>query len=484
MKNSRLLLLLGVIIASASVSLTACKKLNDATALGGDLIPAVDNINTFDTTIDVETYNDIFTLLNDTTRAFPSDEYFLGRITNDPIFGTTDAEVFFELKPPVYRYSFANIPHPDSLILDSVVLVMSYLETYGDTIQPQLLNVYEITSDFRSDSNYLVNTNTVVTGGLLGSRTIVPANLKDSVKVPFDTTARQLRIPLSNAFGQRLLFYDSIGPSGAYSSDSAFKTKFKGFAVKSQGGGNAIMGFNLQGANTKLAIYYRYQKGGTGIAKQDTTVNYFTFNTISGSANYVRRTLNGTVTSTFAPGEDPLVYIQSTPGTFSTIKIPDLLNVNNRLIHRAELIMEQIFDPSDTLFPHPSALMLDAYDPAKALFRTIPYDFVIDQSSGPNWGSFGVLPTNKLDANGNVVKIWKFNLSRYVQHRLTNTVPLYDLRVFAPYYEYEEYGIPPNGTDIEQFLKVNPSTSKGRVRLGGGNHPTQRMRLRLVYSKI
>ena len=35
--------------------------------LGGDLIPAVDNINTFDTTLTVEAFNDLFHLATDST---------------------------------------------------------------------------------------------------------------------------------------------------------------------------------------------------------------------------------------------------------------------------------------------------------------------------------------------------------------------------------------------------------------------------------
>ncbi len=487
MKKKQFALLLGVTVTCVVIFLSACKKLNDATDLGGDLIPVVDNITTFDTTLTVETYNDIFALLNDSTRSFAGDEHFLGKITSDPIFGATDAQLFLELKPSFYRYSFQNIGGADSLFIDSAVLVLDYVETYGDTTIPQTLNVYEITSEFKFDSSYYVNRNTFTTGLQLGSRTIFPHQLNDSVKAWRDTTKNQLRIRLEDSFGQRLLNYDSTkGPNGAYNTDSLFRTKFKGFAVRSEGGGNAIMGFNLQGANTKLAIYYRYQKGGTGIPNQDTTVNYFNFTVLSASANLVQRTHSAAVTSASDLAQDQLLYIQTTPGTFATIKVPALGNLSNRLVHRAELIMEQVYDASDTLFPNPDALFLDAYDSSitESKFRTIPYDFVIDVSGAFNLGSFGVYPQNAKDASGNSIKVWKFNISRYVQHVLTKTLPVYPLRVFAPYYAFEQYGIPSILSDSKRVIYVNPGVAKGRVRLGGGNHPTQRMRLRIIYSKI
>jgi hypothetical protein len=143
---------------------------------------------------------------------------------------------------------------------------------------------------------------------------------------------------------------------------------------------------------------------------------------------------------------------------------------------------------TDTIFPAPEFLYLDAFDPTiilpKKQFRTIPYDLTFD-GSDYNRGSFGSFPINTVDGSGNKIKVWKFNISRYVQHVLTGTSALYDLRLSAPYSVREEYGTPPLVTD--QTLVLFPNLNgivKGRVRVGGGSHTTQRMRLRLIYSKI
>lgn len=157
MKNRQLLLLLGVTIASSIIVFSSCRKINDATTLGADLIPVVDNINTFDTSISVQTFNGLFDLLSDSQRLERSEEFFLGKINNDPLFGGTDARMFLELKPTIYKYAFAR---KDSLEIDSVVLVLNYVETYGDTLVPQTVNVYEIDQNpsqpFKSDSVYLI----------------------------------------------------------------------------------------------------------------------------------------------------------------------------------------------------------------------------------------------------------------------------------------------------------------------------------------
>ncbi|MEP6699811.1 MAG: DUF4270 family protein [Bacteroidota bacterium] len=478
------------IIATVAILFSACKKINEATELGAGLIPPVDNINTFDTSISIQAFNDTFGLANDSQYLSRNEEFFLGRINTDPFFGKTDARLFLELKPLFYKFAFAN-SRPDSLHIDSVVLVLNYVETYGDSTVPQTVNVYEIdqSSDFRRDSFYLIRKNNFTYSNLLGSRTFTPQLLDDSVKAYRDTTKNQLRIRLNNSFGTRLLGYDSSA-TGAYFNDSIFRTKFKGFALQSMNTGEAVIGINLISNNTKLAIYYRYEKN----LKTDTTVAYFGFNGTSASekdasavANYIKRDYTGTPLAASVGGSnpDPIVYIQNSPGSFATIKIPDLANLSNRLIHRAELIVEQLYDPLDPVYKAPELLYLDAADPSitrNYKFRTIPYDLQYTPT-GFDLRSFGTIPQNGFDASGNKIKIWKFNLSRYVQHVLTHTQSLYELRLFAPFTLNESYGIPPGIDQVFPFF-VNPTIVKGRVRLGGGNHPTQRMRLRLIYSKL
>lgn len=508
MNKRHLALTLGLFTIGIFILLGSCRKINEATELGGDVIPPVDNITTFDTTLTVEAYNDLFTLgggtgdslRQDTTKSTYGDEQFLGLINNDPLFGKTDAQMYLELRPTTFPFAFAN--KKDSITLDSVVLILDYVETYGDTTIPQTINVSEITNNFKSDSFYYVRRNTdFVTGPLLGTRTFAPAALHDTIKAFQDTTIMQLRIRLNDAFGNRLLGYDSIssGPNNAYSSDSAFKVKFKGFALKSISGGNAVMGFNLQGANTKLAIYYKYLHGvGTDL---DTTVAYFRFKP-SGtyfkdatvSHNYVGRdySLKPIEAAQGGTTPDPFLYLQNTPGSFAIIKTPSLVGLSNRVIHRAELIAEQVFDVSDTVFPPPNFLYLDAYAPSIKKFRNIPFDVMYDGTTGSfNLNSFGVVPVNAVDGSGKVIKTWHFNISRYVQHVVNSTEPVYDLRLFAAIETADQYYSPVIGaTPVTNppIVPINPRMVIGRVQLFGNTGTSDsnphKLRIRIVYSKI
>ena len=124
-----------------------CSKL-DVTDIGGDLLPAVDNVNTFDTVLTINTTQGIFT---DTPTITRQEDHVLGKISNDPLFGTTTANVFMQLKPTFYPFFFGtntkdtiNNSLAPGTRFDSVVLCLSYRGFWGDSTQPVNLQVKEI----------------------------------------------------------------------------------------------------------------------------------------------------------------------------------------------------------------------------------------------------------------------------------------------------------------------------------------------------
>ncbi len=495
----------GVLFLFSAILFFSCKKIFEPTDLGLDLIPEVDNIHTFDTTLEVLSYNNIFDVNQDSTRSNIAFIQILGNINNDPFYGKTQAELFFDVAPGT-RTPFGNAPN--KLTLDSVVLVLSYYQTYGDTAQPLNIQVSELaqSNNFIPDSAYMIKNNPFITTNILGTKSVIPYTLKDSVKLPLgnikgeaDTaTARQLRIKLNDSFGNRLLSYDT----SAYQSDSVFRTFFKGFALKSTGMGNSLLGFNLTG-NSKLAVYYKYENKTTA-GDIDTAVTYFPFNPLtSPTANYIVRDYSGAPVLTGSGDNiaDNLVYIQGTPGTYATLRIPGLKGFKNSVIHLAELSMESVYDSKDTLFFAPGGLFIDAWDSTTAKYTTIPnvmslnprvtntYPQSINGYDIVNYASFGSYYKNAYDLVGNPIKKWRFNLTRYVQGVAKQTTQPKDLRLYAPHYNTIANGDNPTATlpvVVEPMYSVinRYVLGMGRVRLGGGQHPTQKMKLRVVYSKV
>lgn len=183
-----------------------------------------------------------------------------------------------------------------------------------------------------SDSAYLTN-KSVRYGELIGTKTFAPSVLNDSLFLFRQNLSNQLRIKLNNSFARALLSFDTTGVS-PYKSDSLYREFLKGFALVPQTSGsnaNALMSFAMSDTATQLRLYYRYTKGGIA----DTTFKNFIFNNgIPGaSANQIVRNYAGSeipVHLGTKPRGDSLVYLQSAPGTYSMLKIPDWINSNRK----------------------------------------------------------------------------------------------------------------------------------------------------------
>ena len=141
-------LLAGVLSLLLLVSFS-CKKINSATELGSDLIDGVDNINTFETSLNTQTTNSYF---NDTlSKIYYSDPVAIGSI-NDPEFGSTNADAYFSISSKSYgnfpfKVDRANIGDTNYLKIDSVVLSLAYLSAYGDSNSIQKVHIYEIANN-------------------------------------------------------------------------------------------------------------------------------------------------------------------------------------------------------------------------------------------------------------------------------------------------------------------------------------------------
>ena len=329
---------------------------------------------------------------------------------------------------------------------------------------------------------------------LAPAKTIDIRRLGDSVKNRYENAVNQIRIKLNSSVAKRFIKdYDS---TNAYRSDSAFRTYFAGFALTADaaGGANALLKISLSDTNSKFSLFY--SSSSTGATKRDTSVVNFVFNTnFSGDANFITRDRTGSdaakhITTTSQP--DSLVYVQASPGTYVRIKIPGLQGLSNRIIHRAELITEQVPDDGtlntiEKQMIAPRYLLLSRYDSSIKNKRNIPNDYILG-SSGPNIGSFGGYRTSKAILGYDQVASYLFDLSRYVQGIVTRKDTSFTLRLSAPTNDSLSYTPPyPNNTASQPYY-FGPSTGNeagdGRVRLGGGTHTRFRMRLRIIFSRI
>jgi hypothetical protein len=188
------------------------------------------------------------------------------------------------------------------------------------------------------------------------------------------------------------------------------------------------------------------------------------------------------------------VYLQTSPGNYVRIKIPGLKNFTNSIIHRAELIAEQVPDnvnflTLDKYMAPPSTVLLSAWDSINSAKINVPNDFVLGSSGAPNTATFGGYLSYKSVPGFDNLATYNFNLSRYVQGIVSRKDQSYELRLSAPVNDSLSYKNPYPNTAAAQTIYLSPSVggnnvADGRVRLGGGNHSKYKMRLRVVYSRI
>ena len=483
-----------------------CTKL-DTTDIGSDQLPIVDNVNTFADTLLINSTQGYF---NDSTYISKYDDYAVGSISNDPLFGTTLANIYMQLKPPFYPYYFGNagdtITGP-GLGIDSVVLCLKYAGFWGDSLLPVNLEVREVNDGIFRDSVYKENKTAYkpTVGSFLASANIDVRTIGNYIKLNNgrDSVKNQIRIKMPAAWAATLFGKDSTrtGPNNAFYKDSLYRLAYNGIAVIGGGGGNGLIYASLADTATKLEIHFKRKNGG----KIDSVYTSFRLNPafdlnpnripVSNTSNYILRNRSGFPVNNPALSEH---YLQTSPGTFVNLNIPGLAGLSNRVIHRAEIIVEQIpTDPiMDEKFSAPNFLFLDLKDTGTtAKWKPIYFDlnpniqYDPDNKTGfpyfPSDGKvdhnyFGGFAKTRYNALGQKVVYYTINITRHVQQIATKGTINYSMRLF-PAFEmlYPQYAL------AAPILYDNP-LAFGRVKVKAGNHPNQegKMKLIITWSKL
>ncbi len=488
--------------------LSSCTKF-DTTTLGSDLIPEVDNINTFADTLDIITVQNAFEgIYKDTTKLTLFDNYVIGKTYDPTAFGNTTANLYLQLKPTFFPYFIGFAPKDTIVKADSVVLCLNYRGFWGDSTNPLNLQVFEIPGNAGGEWDSLNSLRDINYAPSMGAavsdvKTIDIRTLGNYVKVnKFDSTTNQIRIKLSDEFKNRLFSRDTISTSAqnAFLTDSLFRLFNNGFAIVASSG-NALLYIDLNNSNTRLELHYQKKSrtaNDTGYAATiDTVYSGFYFNAGYQGSNVKRSSVANKITRSrnALPSGDQELYLQATPGTFATLRIPKLDTMKNVVVHRAEIQIQQIPDPStDKIFTEPSFLYLDLVDSGTAKWKPIYYDLNPGISYDPDYKlpGYPYFPLNgEVDIDyfgGDLRKKYSLageqsyyiiNITRHVQQILTKHTPNYQMRLFAPH----SFSYPQHGSTVIPYL--NP-IARGRVRVGGGSNPNPayKMRVRIVYSKI
>jgi len=315
----------------------------------------------------------------------------------DRNFGTTYASFYAQCEITTNALSFGSFPS-----LDSVVLTVAYNGNYGNCTKPINLAVYELNQDMYSTSTYYTNSSFAVKTPPIGALNNFVPDFIDSLVLSTATVAPELDIPLSRAFGIKLLTTDSAN----LSTDSLFLTYFKGIFLTSTSAstGNGLMYLNYTSPASGINLYYHYYPCDTCFSQSTPSEYTFPFSGII--VNHFDNTYNSTpVNTAIQAGSNAVqskVYIQGGAGTRAKItmnldSLPKKIGVN-----KAELVLSQT--ATDTLFPAPLQLALYRADDAGQ-------EQVLDDNGTSGYG--GIVELDSV--NGIVITRYRFNITRYFQ---------------------------------------------------------------------
>lgn len=279
--------------------------------------------------------------LEDSIRTDETTRNMLGSMV-DPVFGKTEASIFTQLRLSTNNLSFGTNPK-----LDSVVLILQYQGEYA--LNPiskwdklVRVSVYELTEKMERDSIYYSNQSIAFDPNAIGDITMLPRPL-DSVMVDSQMLPPMFRIPLSAAFGQKIL----NGSGTIYLSDNDnFIDYVKGLYIRAYNMNNrgSINYISLLSSYSRVALYYHND--------EDTLVQDFVINDNCARFNrfdhFGYSDARSDLQNQILNGGDTLLgasklFIQPTGGIRTKIYFPFLQNwVDGReiAISRAELIIK------------------------------------------------------------------------------------------------------------------------------------------------
>ncbi len=354
---------------------------------------------------------------------------------NDPLFGSTTAGFFAQL-----RLSGVNVDFGTAPVLDSVVLTLAYYNYYGDTVTPQKFSVHEVSEALSKDHDYASNTAIASDPGNIGFCTRLH-HINDSVSVSGVNKAPHLRIRLEDGLGERLL---AMSSAGYLQTDDTFLPQFQGVYVTGEdnlsSGTGSIVYFDLLNLQSGMTVYYNHGTAYTfPFTDKSARINHFShkFGTTE-----VGKQLAGSATDTAR------IYLQGACGTTARIFFPDLVRLADSgkvVINKAELVLKVASGTTDQ-YAASSKLLLGRVDDAGA-------NQVLEDQFGGN-AYFG----GSYNAD---LKQYSFNIAKYAQGLIDGSFTDHGLRI----------------------LTAGSAVSAARTVLNGVNSTEGPIELTIIYTR-
>ncbi len=393
----------------------SCTKQSDNLGLG--VLPEEDILGVNQTdTLSIQAY----TVKQDSMKYDELDNIMLGNMS-DPVFGSFRASAAMQ-----FALSTDAVGSTSDIVVDSVVLSLTYVGRNFGKDKPQFLYIQENIEQLYKDSAYYTDHQMNV----LGNNLVEPG--KEFVNfysgIISANTTKTFNVRLNKYFGDRLIH----GDPASLASNSAFQQNFKGLYISITSVDGEVVRFDLTNPETKLTVY------GKDRTKREYDQYRYDFIVTDECAYFTKvdQAYLGSEMS-FLDTSDSVstnvnTYILAGSAVYTTVSFPNLSNLNQysgRTINRAELVIP--YDDSKQ-GPPPAALLFYRRDSSGNLVS------IIDGS-----GSLVSESTN----------LYTMNITRHVQKYLNGDYESGDLAIQAV-----SYGVNANRVRLHgpEFNLSNP----------------------------
>ena len=364
-----------------------------------------------------------------------------------PFFGMHQAGFAAQL-----RLSAPDIDFGENALVDSVYITLRYTGDQYGILSPQNLHVFELADSLTLDSNYFSNQTFATLGDPLEDNAFQPVILNPSETLYFgeDTVAPEVRIYLTNIFGQRLLDVESE----VYASNQSWSEYFKGILIlpDANGPGQGAVGIDLVSGVSRMRLHYHNDTDSAAVFD-------YSINALSPRSNVFAhqwyppfQALDEAYITALDGSQKAGVF--SGAGLKTRLAFPNLEEWNaerspNRAIHKAELWLPVGPAYNDPRYPIPSQLFILTENEDGESIPT------------PDQTSIGLTINGNFDAANSA---YRFNISQTFQQMLNGTFPSDKLYVVASRAGISLQGVVLNGPAAEPLASdTSGSTPNARI---------------------
>ena len=445
--------------------ISALFSCSDENTIGSSILPDKDKITVAYDTVHLNTetvYVDSVFLRNSVA--------MLGEFT-DHTFGTTKSDFMAQL------YCARNFHFPNDVNqIDSAYMYFYYSNWFGDSTTIHHIKVFELNSPLNEEKTFFSNTNPADYCNqtkLLGQGSFTTGDFysTDSV-MRMDTYSKRIRIPIDISLGKRFLDDSRANPSD-FATPENFQKYFKGIYVTTDYGNGSIV--YITQAQIELCFEtWTYSKN---TVLPDTFVIGGAYFPITNEVKQINRAEHPDLSAYInTMPSDSLNYIYAPGGMFTKVTIPEKIFTKDQGILSGKTISSlrlkvqatQLNDEWDYALAPPEALLLINAAEAQTFFMNF------DLNDGV---------TSFLAQYDSSTKNYVFDLSVYAQKMIhtidgtgttTNFTPFTNMLIIPVSIVTDK-----DGDQIRLEHLITPAA----VKIRGGNHPTEPMRLEIVYSK-